>query len=584
MRVALADHGLVQDGVVVAGRVSGGEPGRDAQAAEHQRLGCRELLAVAGLDVEQEPVHRIPARRHGWQREGVGEVVLQVVRHGHHGVELVGGAGGHSPRQLPASRRQRAEVLIRPGGIFKDGLPLVGAQALRRQIRDVGDDRIRLARTKLVGRVKRAIRVLAQPGHRRVEALDRIRRIDHRGHRPQDAEGLDERAAIARRRGRQKSRRHVGLCLAIEVVRCGPHTVAVRVEDQAAPVRGRAGAHVHHRRVAEAAAKVEVDAAGGARRVAAHLHERKSRALHVAAEAGEVRQRDDERRDGNARRLRHSGEPAGAGDQRHDSDERDRAHRSAHRRVQPAEMRGHPERGQARHPERDEQPERVIPRVDRGEIEDREADPQARVAVASSLQVEARDRDEKDREVGLRQDAAEQRKRRIGDDVEQRTEDQRGEERLAPEVAPARALAIAHDVSHRSGGKADRRDDVVLAVEDDREHRDGKGGEDKRARFHRVFDGRAGQAGEPEPLIVRTNGGFAREHCRIVRTIRVPRGPDQSGHEVPTRSNGTSVSTIASPTTQALFAFAINAGSAVTTISSSRFVASGPEGPEGPVG
>ena len=219
-------------------------------------------------------------------------------------------------------------------------------------------------------------------------------------------------------------------------------------------------------------------------------------------------------------------------------------------------MRSHPERRQARRPEGDDQAECVIPRVDRGQVEDREADPQARVAVASSLQVEARDRDEQDREVCLRQDTAEQRQRRIGDHVEESAENQRREKGLAPEVPPSCSLAIAHDVSCAGGGHSDRRNDVILAVEDDREDRDRKGREDKRPRFHRVLDRRAGQS----------------------------EAPDQSGQEVPTLSKGMSVSTAASPTTQALFAFEINAGSAVTTTSSSPFMERWPEGPEGPDG
>src|SRR5712692_7428870 len=73
--------------------------------------------------------------------------------------------------------------------------------------------------------------------------------------------------------------------------------------------------------------------------------------------------------------------------------------------------------GQAQSPERKEQAERVVPRIDRGQVEDRETDPEARVAVATRLEVEARDRDQEDCEVGLRQHPAEERADRIGQEV-----------------------------------------------------------------------------------------------------------------------------------------------------------------------
>ena len=113
VRIPFADHRLVEDRIVVTGGVSGGQPGRDAKAAEHQRLGGGELLAVAGLDVEEEPVHGIATRGHRRKRERVGVGVLEVTGYGHHRVELVGRARGHSRRELTRGDRQCAEVLIR---------------------------------------------------------------------------------------------------------------------------------------------------------------------------------------------------------------------------------------------------------------------------------------------------------------------------------------------------------------------------------------------------------------------------------------------------------------------------------------
>src|SRR5438309_9697411 len=97
-------------------------------------------------------------------------------------------------------------------------------------------------------------------------------------------------------------------------------------------------------------------------------------------------------------------------------------------------MRGDPEPCEIKSPYREENYERVVPPVDSGEIKEREADPKARVAVAARLQVEARDRDQQDCEIGLRQDAAEKGERGVGDQIEKGTEHQRGEEHLAPET------------------------------------------------------------------------------------------------------------------------------------------------------
>ena len=87
----LAHHRLVEDGVVIAGRISGRQACRNAEAAQHQRLGGGELLAVAGLVVEEEPVDRIVTGRHPREVERVSVVRLQVAGQRHDGVERVGG-------------------------------------------------------------------------------------------------------------------------------------------------------------------------------------------------------------------------------------------------------------------------------------------------------------------------------------------------------------------------------------------------------------------------------------------------------------------------------------------------------------
>src|SRR4029077_2959275 len=56
VRVVLAHYRLVEDRVVIPGRVAGGQARRDAEASQHQRLRGGELLAVADLRVEQKPI------------------------------------------------------------------------------------------------------------------------------------------------------------------------------------------------------------------------------------------------------------------------------------------------------------------------------------------------------------------------------------------------------------------------------------------------------------------------------------------------------------------------------------------------
>src|SRR2546421_2773218 len=189
-------------------------------------------------------------------------------------------------------------------------------------------------------------------------------------------------------------------------------------------------------------------------------------------------------------------------------------------------MRCDPETGEVKGPESEKDSERVIPRIDSREIEDREADPHARVAVASRLQVEARDRHKQDGEIGLGQDAAEKGQRGIGDHIEEGPEDQRSEKHLAPESAFAVALAIADDVADRGGDEGQDRHDVVLAVQGDGQHRDREPRKHKGASLDRVLDRRGRQ---PQPSRHR-------------------------GHRKPTLSKGTSVSIAASPMTQTLSA------------------------------
>src|SRR6266849_3413069 len=86
---------------------------------------------------------------------------------------------------------------------------------------------------------------------------------------------------------------------------------------------------------------------------------------------------------------------------------------------------------------------------------------------ATRLEVEARDRDQEDCEVGLRQDPAEERADRIGQEVREAGEDQAGQQDLAAPPALERALPVADEMARRGGTQPDRGHDVVLAVEHD---------------------------------------------------------------------------------------------------------------------
>ncbi len=147
-----------------------------------------------------------------------------------------------------------------------------------------------------------------------------------------------------------------------------------------------------------------------------------------------------------------------------------------------------PEPDQAREPHRGQDREQVVPGVDSGQVEDGEADPQARVAVAPRLQVEARDRDQEDGEVGLRHEAAEDGADRVREEVAHRGEDEARDQSLAGHPALLRSAAVANDVSDRGGDEADRGDDVVLAVDGDAQARDGETGEDEEAPVAGLLD------------------------------------------------------------------------------------------------
>ena len=317
--------------------------------------------------------------------------------------------------------------------------------------------------------------------------------------------------------------RHEGRHLAITRVGRRPRTVAIEVENQAAPVGGCPGANVHHRRVPQPSTEVEVDAARGSGRIACQLHERKRGACDVSLERREVGQGDDERGYRHPCGLRHNDEPGDAARERRDQEHRYRAHRPLHIGVHALQMGCHPEAPDAHGPRREQDAEGVVPGVHRGQVDDGEADPQARIAVAASLQIEARHRHEQDREVRLWQDAAEKRKRGVGDDVEQRAEDHRSQEDLAPELPLLVSLPVADYVTCCGSRHPDHRHDVVLAVENDPEHGDGKSREHECSRFDRLLYGRWR---EPQPAA------------------------QGSGHSVPTRSIDMSVSMTASPTTQ----------------------------------
>ena len=196
--------------------------------------------------------------------------------------------------------------------------------------------------------------------------------------------------------------------------------------------------------------------------------------------------------------MRDDDEPANAPSESGDQQHRNGASRSLQVRVHALQVRRHPEAGDTDRPGREQDAERVVPRVHRRQVDDGEADPQARVTVAARLEIEARDGDEQDGEVCLRQDPPEKGERRVGDDVEERPENHRREERLAPELALLVSLPVADHVSDRGCHQPDGRHDVVLSVEHDPEDGDGKPREHERPRFHRLLD-RGRRQPQPAP-------------------------------------------------------------------------------------
>ena len=266
---------------------------------------------------------------------------------------------------------------------------------------------------------------------------------------------------------------------------------------------------------------MEVHRARRSRRVAAQLHKRQGRVLQLASEAREIGEGDDQGRGREGRRLGDENETGEAQGKRADHYRRQGSRGGAQPGLHPAQVRSHPESRQANGPEGDQDSERVVPGVDGRQIEDREADPQARVAVTPSLEVEARHRYEGYGEVRLRQHSTEERQDGITDEVRQGRKYQGGEQQLTEDGALTRPAPIAGDVADRGGRDPGRRNDVVLSIQNDREHRDAKTREDERPRLEGVLDRRRGQ---PEP---------------------------HSGQSVPTCCTGPSRSNSESPTTQA---------------------------------
>ena len=197
---------------------------------------------------------------------------------------------------------------------------------------------------------------------------------------------------------------------------------------------------------------MEVEAARGPRRVACQLDQRQRGILELAFEPDVVRERDQHRAVGVDAGLWDEHERSNAQQESTAKGNRDRRHGHAETRIHALQMRRRPEAGEAYGPKRDEDAERVVPGVHRGQIKDREADPQAGVAVAARLEVEAGDGDQQDREVGLRKHAAEERAHRIGEEVRECGEDETCQQDLAALAALLRALSIADDVA--DGGSA----------------------------------------------------------------------------------------------------------------------------------
>ena len=112
VRIPLPYDCLVEHGVIVAGGISGDQAGRDAGASEHQRGRGRELLAVAGLDVEEKPVHRVAPWRHVSELERVPVGLLQVARERHHLAVLAGRLLDHLVREILGSAGQRMRIQV----------------------------------------------------------------------------------------------------------------------------------------------------------------------------------------------------------------------------------------------------------------------------------------------------------------------------------------------------------------------------------------------------------------------------------------------------------------------------------------
>ena len=372
----LANDRLVEHGVVVACRVAGGQPCGNAEAAQHQSLGRGELLAVPDLDVEQEPVNRVAACRYVAELLRVLEVRLQVGRQRHHHVELRRGVAGHRfGREAARLRGELSRVQVLSILARRTDSERVFFEFLRGEIWQIGHDRVGLTWPQQVRREERPVRVFAQAGDRRVEALDRVRGADHARQRAEDAKDLHEAAQVVGRRGGKEPRLDVWRQVAVAGPGRGPDAAVVGVEDEAAPVGGSAAADVHDRRVTQPSAEVEIDAAGRTGRVAAQLHQRKGRVLELAFEAHEVGERDDQGCGRERGGLRYQDERGEAGRQRADHGCGERRRRRAEPGFHPLQVGRHPETREAGRPEGEQDPEGIVPGVNRRQVQDGEADP-----------------------------------------------------------------------------------------------------------------------------------------------------------------------------------------------------------------
>ena len=207
-----------------------------------------------------------------------------------------------------------------------------------------------------------AVGIARELPHRNVEALDRIRGVHHPRQVAQQAERLDERAQVVVGCRAEQASRDIWRERRPAAPRGRPHAAAVRVEHQAAPVRGRAGAHVHHRSVAQPAAEAKVDGVGRT----LDLHQRQRRILDLAFELAERRQRDDQR---TARKgLRLGDEEEGQDTDASGGEQRGRrcSDRQTERRAQAAQVRRGPEARKADEPRTRQHSEQVVPRVNGG--------------------------------------------------------------------------------------------------------------------------------------------------------------------------------------------------------------------------